>query len=186
MKEVGDDQLTFSQRFCKSRMRFFLTPSNSASCTLMAFRARSRSCALSARFFPPSMPAEVTANARFRGISAQPPCLSDNPSNVKVTNLKFLVDALQTLNGSVQASDFIGLQFKLLLEIQDLALVGLSLCGVLSFELALGGYQPHFSTVLQHHTFRSATDSVRPTLLVSSSPMVFSVYPPHKSRSKRR
>jgi len=65
MNETMCDSLTFSQRFCKSRMRFFLTPSNSASCTLMAFRARSRSCALSARFLPPSIPADVTANARY-------------------------------------------------------------------------------------------------------------------------
>lgn len=34
---------TFSQRFCKSRMRDFLTPSNSVSCTLIALRVRSRS-----------------------------------------------------------------------------------------------------------------------------------------------
>ena len=46
-------------------MRDFLTPSNSASCTLIALRVRSRSWALSARFLPPSMPAEVTANARY-------------------------------------------------------------------------------------------------------------------------
>ena len=69
MNEIMYGSLTFSHRFCKSRMRFFLTPSNSASCTLMAFRARSRSCALSARFLPPSMPAEVTANARCPVIS---------------------------------------------------------------------------------------------------------------------
>jgi hypothetical protein len=65
--------LTFSQRFCRSRMRFFLTPSNSASWTLIAFRARSRSWALSARFLPPSIPAEVTANARYQVISTRPP-----------------------------------------------------------------------------------------------------------------
>ena len=71
MNEIPRCYLTFSQRFCKSRMRFFLTPSNSASCTLMAFRARSRSCALSARFLPPSIPAEVTANARYSAISGR-------------------------------------------------------------------------------------------------------------------
>jgi hypothetical protein len=71
INEIVRDRLTFSHRFCKSRMRFFLTPSNSASCTLIAFRARSRSCALSARFLPPSMPAEVTANARYPAISSR-------------------------------------------------------------------------------------------------------------------
>ena len=46
-------------------MSDFFTPSNSASCTLIAFRVRSKSCALSARFLPPSMPADVTAKARY-------------------------------------------------------------------------------------------------------------------------
>ena len=72
-----------------------------------------------------------------RGISAQPPCLSDKPSNGKVTNLEFLVDALQTIDGGVQAPDLVGLELQLLLEILDLTLVSLSLCGVLSFELVL-------------------------------------------------
>jgi hypothetical protein len=50
-----------------------------------------------------------------------------------VTNLKFLIDALQTVDGSVQASDFVGLELQLLFEILDLVLLGLSLRGVLSF-----------------------------------------------------
>ena len=120
--------LTFSQRFCKSRMRFFLTPSNSASCTLMAFRARSRSCALSARFFPPSIPAEVTANARYSVINDH----TRWAYHEEVTNLKLLVDALQSIDGSVQASDFVNLEFQLLPEILDLVLVGLPLRGILS------------------------------------------------------
>ena len=49
-----------------------------------------------------------------------------------MTNLKLLVDALQTIDGSVQASDFVGLELQLLLKILDLALVGLSLRDVLS------------------------------------------------------
>lgn len=50
-----------------------------------------------------------------------------------MTNLKLLVDTLQTINGSVQTSDFVGLELQLLLKILDLALMRLSLRGVLSF-----------------------------------------------------
>jgi hypothetical protein len=54
-----------------------------------------------------------------------------------VTNLKFFVDALQAINGGAQASDFVGLELQLLLEILDLALVCLPLRGVLSLKLIL-------------------------------------------------
>ena len=52
--------------------------------------------------------------------------------NGEVTNLKLLVDALQTIDGSVQAPDFVGPELQLLLEILDLVLVSLSFRGVLS------------------------------------------------------
>lgn len=61
----------------------------------------------------------------------QRPSLSDYPSNGEVTNLKLLVDALQTINSGVQASDFAALELQLLLEILDLTLVSLPLRGVL-------------------------------------------------------
>ena len=49
-----------------------------------------------------------------------------------MTNLKLLIDALQTFNGGVQASDFVGLELQLLLEIMYLALVSLPFRGVLN------------------------------------------------------
>lgn len=42
-RRCGRSRRTFSQRFCRSRMSDFFTPSNSASWTLIAFRVRSRS-----------------------------------------------------------------------------------------------------------------------------------------------
>jgi len=61
------------------------------------------------------------------------------PSNGGVTNLELLVDALQAINGCVQASDFVGLELQLLLEILDLVLVSLPLRGVLGLQLVLRG-----------------------------------------------
>lgn len=90
---------TFSQRFWRSRINDFLTPSNSASWTVIALRVRSRSFALSARFFPPSMPAEVTAKARYtekpRGKFSYLLLLQMNQH----THLELFIDALQALQG---------------------------------------------------------------------------------------
>ena len=58
-----------------------------------------------------------------------------------MTNLKLFIDALQAIDGSVQASDFVGLELQLLFEILNLALVSLSFRGILSLKLVLSGYQ---------------------------------------------
>lgn len=60
----------------------------------------------------------------------QRPHPSDWPSN-GVTNLELLVDALQPIYGSVQATDFVGLELQLLPEILDLVLVSLPFRSVL-------------------------------------------------------
>jgi len=86
-----------------------------------------------------------------------------------VTNLKLFVDALQPVDRSIQASDFIGFKLQLLLEILDLALVSLALPGVLSLQLILWGNQRQFAPKPQDRTLRSAMDSTRSTSLVSSS-----------------
>lgn len=98
----------------------------------MALRARSKSCALSARFFPPSIPADVTANARLKCTvrKVYKPCQS-NP------NLELLVDALQTIGSGVKVANLVGLHLHLLLEILDLAFMSLTFCNVLSFQFVL-------------------------------------------------
>lgn len=77
----------------------------------MALRVRSRSCALSARFLPPSMPAEVVAKARckarinilstpFRHVKNQTPTLSSSLTLLRLSMVAFklLISLLRMSN----------------------------------------------------------------------------------------
>ena len=76
----------------------------------------------------------------------------------------------------MEVADLVGLHLQLLAKIDHLAQVRITLGGVLSLELRLKSVV----SVMQGHTdwqqtFKSAIDSARSALLVSSSWMVFSV-----------
>ena len=78
------------------------------------------------------MPADVTANARCdvrehrRRIQKR-----------KTAHLQLLIDALQAINSSVECPNFIASDVKLLLEVLDLACMGIWLGGVLRLKLVL-------------------------------------------------
>lgn len=68
----------------------------------MALRVRSRSCALSARFLPPSIPADVTANARYvRRVSSLQKTID------KFIYLEFFVDTFQAIDSGIQTASFV-------------------------------------------------------------------------------
>jgi hypothetical protein len=56
------------------------------------------------------MPADVTAKARCNGVRGKVNHLQYESS----TNLQLLIDALEAVNGSIQASDFAVLDLQLL------------------------------------------------------------------------
>ena len=62
---------------------------------------------------------------------------SSTRNNTIKADLELFIDALQTVNRCVQASDLITLHFQLLLEIRHLALVTFTLRSVLSFQFVL-------------------------------------------------
>lgn len=81
---------------------------------------------------PPSIPAEVTANARYHEASA---FCSDKRKNE--AHLELLVNALKAIDGCIECADFAGSDFELLLEILNLAEVRVTLGSVLGLELVL-------------------------------------------------
>ena len=55
----------------------------------------------------------------------------------EITDLEFLVDALETINGGVESSDLTTLDFQLLLELLDFTRVGIPSRNILRLELVL-------------------------------------------------
>ena len=93
-----------------------------------------------------------------------------------LTYLELLVDALQALVRRMEVADLVGLHLQLLAKVDHLAQVRITLSSVLGLELGL----KNVISILQarmywQQTFKSAIDSARSALLVSSSWIVFSV-----------
>jgi hypothetical protein len=100
----------------------------------MALRVRSKSCALSARFLPPSIPAEVTANARYEMSIQQ---RSSSYLSGDYAYLKFFINTLKAFVRSIKGTKLVALHLKLLLEINHFTNVSISFGGVLGFQFVL-------------------------------------------------
>ena len=138
----------------------------------MALRVLSRSWALSAKFLPPSIPAEVTAKARYQIVEMMVVYKMRCWENY----LELLVYTLQAVDRRVQVSDFVGLHFQLLLKVLNLTNMGVAFRSVLylKFILSIRRFRNRILLSTLEQTFRSAMDSAISTLLVSSSWIVFS------------
>lgn len=152
-----------------------MTPSNSANCTLIAFRVRSRSCALSARFFPPSMPAEVTANARCtKDGSTHSYYMSGKHHTLSssLTLFRLSMDALRVrisfdFNSNCCLRSATSLMFASRLAAYCIS----SLVCAIDYIQWTRSFSKHVWL-----TLNSAMESTMSALLVSSSWMVFSVH----------
>ncbi len=88
------------------------------------------------------------------------------------TDLKFLIDTLQTLNGSIQTSDLVRSHVKLLFKIYNFAQMSIPFRRILCLEFILGCKVISADVAKgedNKHTLRSTIDSAMSTLLVSSS-----------------